>query len=105
MSEAERVRRAITYLAEQGWHTGAYVDENTGAVCLAGAVNRSYGHSPRNDFDQMRTQILYRCAIRDLFPERMPKNCGVTAFNDHDATTRKDVDLVMLRALELAQEA
>jgi hypothetical protein len=54
VKSAEILRRAIDVIHERGWHRGAMMDNNTGAVCAYGALHAAMEDQP----DMCRSDIV-----------------------------------------------
>lgn len=93
MSPAEVLAATREVLAERGWHQGNFMDADTGAVCIVGALDAVVPEGVGDDvIVPLRDAIGVPCGLQ------------ITQWNDAPERTYEDVVLALKHAEELALE-
>ena len=103
------LREAKQILDEKGWIKGDYknldVPDLPMGFCLVGALSEVLlgGRMEAESVGCVEAEILLE-VIAEQFPDRKGTYGDIPTFNDHEDTTRADIDLVLEKAIAKADE-
>ena len=109
-----KLREAKQILDEKGWIKGDYEnlvdDAHPRGYCLVGAIGEVLGTVALAESGLCTESNLLLEVIKEQYPDRcLHRATGtdyfdIPTFNDHEDTTRADIDLVLEKAIARADE-
>src|ERR1017187_10338976 len=102
------LREAKQILDEKGWIKGDY--SSAKGHCLVGAIGAVLGGVDAAESTYCTESNLILDVIKEQYPDRCLHGASGTdyfdipTFNDHEYTTRADIDLVLEKAIAKADE-
>jgi hypothetical protein len=100
------LREAKQLIDTTSWIKGDYYNANKTGFCLVGAMAEVLGGIGNAESWSNPGRSFLEDVIEEQFPERVMAHgvVDIPTFNDHEDTTRADIDLVLEKAIAKADE-